>query len=128
MKRRVARVGTPASETRMQFDVCQNLWLWRRWKMPPVSMASTNFASNGSDGELEQIGSRATMQSPFGLCESVGYVWEWTSTLGGDEEAVHIAKGGCYNDPAMLIRTHVRLEAAPKDKFETIGFRCVKSA
>ena len=44
MKRRVARVGTPAIETRMQFDFCQNLWLCRRWNMPPVSMARTNLA------------------------------------------------------------------------------------
>ncbi len=45
MKRRVARVGTPAIETRMQFAVCQNLWLCRRWNMPPVSIARMNFAS-----------------------------------------------------------------------------------
>ena len=44
MKRRVARVGTPAMEIRMQLALCQNLWLWRRWNMPPVSMARMNFA------------------------------------------------------------------------------------
>src|SRR5262249_57839843 len=42
--RRVARVGTPAIEIRMQFAFCQNLWLWRRWNMPPVSMHRMNFA------------------------------------------------------------------------------------
>ena len=57
MKRRVARVGTPARETRMQFDVCQNLWLWSRWKTPPVSIARMNFAlvSNESCSTLDGI-------------------------------------------------------------------------
>ena len=44
MKRRVARVGTPAIDTRMQFEVSQNLWLCSRWKTPPVSITSTNLA------------------------------------------------------------------------------------
>ena len=28
----------------MQLAVLQNLWLFKRWNMPPVSMASTNLA------------------------------------------------------------------------------------
>jgi formylglycine-generating enzyme required for sulfatase activity len=57
-----------------------------------------------------------------------GNVWEWTNTALSDTETVHVIKGGCYNDPQSLLRSDLRLEAVPKDKFETIGFRCVKSA
>src|SRR6516225_9851293 len=42
--RRVALVGTPAIEIRMHPAFCQNLWLWRRWNMPPVSMHRMNLA------------------------------------------------------------------------------------
>ena len=44
MKRRVARVGTPDISIRMQFALFQNLWLFRRWNIPPVSIARTNLA------------------------------------------------------------------------------------
>jgi formylglycine-generating enzyme required for sulfatase activity len=57
-----------------------------------------------------------------------GNVWEWTTTAETDGETVHVIKGGCYNDPQDLLRSDIRLEATPKDKFENIGFRCVKSA
>ena len=59
----------------------------------------------------------------------------WPATSGSgppppstDGETVHVIKGGCYNDPAELLRGDGHLLAAPKDKFETIGFRCVKPA
>ena len=56
MKRRVARVGTPAMETRMQSEVCQNLWLWRRWNTPPVSMARMNLASVSKESSSTLLG------------------------------------------------------------------------
>jgi formylglycine-generating enzyme required for sulfatase activity len=57
-----------------------------------------------------------------------GNVWEWTATALEDGEPVHAVKGGCFCDPGSLLRGDVRLLASPKDKYETIGFRCVKSA
>jgi formylglycine-generating enzyme required for sulfatase activity len=57
-----------------------------------------------------------------------GNVWEWTVSSVTDSETVNIIKGGCFNDPSDLLRGDIRLEAPPKDKFENIGFRCVKSA
>jgi formylglycine-generating enzyme required for sulfatase activity len=57
-----------------------------------------------------------------------GNVWEWTATTVEDVETLQVVKGGCYSDPGEILRSDGRLEAGPKDKFENIGFRCVKTA
>jgi len=66
--------------------------------------------------------------SACGALDLAGNAWEWTGTAVDDGETLHIVKGGCYSDPGELLRIDLRLEAGAKDKFENIGFRCVKSA
>ncbi len=78
-------------------------------------------------GGTEAVNKHPDAASPYGVQEMAGNVWEWTSTVIEDGEPVHVVKGGCYNDPASLVRSDAQLLAAPKDKYETIGFRCVKS-
>ena len=79
-----------------------------------------------TEGATDPVAAHPENKSPFGAMDLAGNVWEWTATTIEDGETYHVVKGGCYNDPPTLIRADVRLEAGPKDKFETIGFRCVK--
>jgi len=86
------------------------------------------FAGDALEGQTSPVQAHPLGMSPYGVGEMAGNVWEWTNTSLTDSETVNVIKGGCYNDPAELLRSDFRLEAVPKDKFETIGFRCVKSA
>jgi len=56
MNRRVARVGTPPMETRMQLADFQNLWFWSRWNIPPVSIASTKEAFVSKESCSTELG------------------------------------------------------------------------
>ncbi len=86
------------------------------------------FGRDAAEGNTDPVNAHPKSPSPYGVCEMAGNVWEWTLTSETDTETVHVIKGGCYNDPSALLRTDMRLEALPKDKYENIGFRCVKSA
>lgn len=84
------------------------------------------FGRDPLEGGTDPVSRHPAGQSPFGVCDLAGNVWEWTETTLMDDEAVHVLKGGCYNDTPEFLRGDVRLDAPPKDKFENIGFRCVK--
>ena len=65
--------------------------------------------------------------SPCGALDLLGNAWEWTSSTIAEGEGLQVVKGGCYSDPVTVLRADLRLEAGAKDKFENIGFRCVKN-
>ncbi len=79
-------------------------------------------------GGTDPVTAHPETASPYGVLDMAGNVWEWTTTTAVDGgETVNLIKGGCYNDPASLLRADIHLGQIPKDKFENIGFRCVKS-
>lgn len=98
------------------------------WGDEPVSDSRACFGRDPAEGSTDPVNTRPEGQSPYGVQDLLGNAWEWTATTDSDPETVHIIKGGCYNDQADFLNGVLRLAAVPKDKFETIGFRCVKSA
>ena len=98
------------------------------WGEDDASDARACFGRDPVEGGTAPVATHEEGESPYGVGDMAGNVWEWTATTDNDPEVVHIIKGGCYNDPPPFLEATVRLAAIPKDKFETIGFRCVKSA
>lgn len=57
----------------------------------------------------------------FGLYDTVGNVWEWTSSTGNKKAAV--VRGGAWNFAPSLARASTRLVLAPDFRANYIGFR-----
>ena len=60
--------------------------------------------------------------------DMVGNVWEWTDTWDKQEPEMKVICGGSWCDPVEFLRLDSHLATNPKDKFDNIGFRCVRPA
>jgi sulfatase modifying factor 1 len=99
------------------------------WGNDPPENGMACYGRDPVEGGTDPVTAHPKNVSPFGAVELAGNVWEWTATtvdVAEGTEGFQVVKGGCYNDPPELLRADARLDAGPKDKFETIGFRCIK--
>lgn len=69
----------------------------------------------------------------FGLFDTSGNVWEWTSTASevrstysGEKQIKRVARGGTFNVSANLITSFSRLSLYAKNCLFNVGFRCAK--
>jgi formylglycine-generating enzyme required for sulfatase activity len=81
----------------------------------------------GADGVAE-VGLSEENASEYGARDMVGNVWEWTDTWDKQDPEMKIICGGSWVDPVEFLRLDQHLATNPKDKFDNIGFRCVKPA
>ena len=92
-----------------------------------------NYAWYGGDYDLghHPVGEKKPNQ--FGLFDTSGNVWEWTSTkaterskFSGEILDKRIAMGGAFNVSANLITSNSRLSLYAKSRLFNVGFRCAK--
>jgi len=97
------------------------------WGNDPPGSSDATYGLDPVEGAPAPVGQSLRNVSPFGVRDMVGNVWEWTTAPFAKDSKFKAVRGGSYNDSADYLRTDYRLDAHPKDKFEAIGFRCVKN-
>lgn len=70
-----------------------------------------------------KVGTHPKGQSPYGVMDMSGNVWEWTSTY---DDRYAILKGGSFFEEGWTAKTTSRLRSIPNDSKDYAGFRCVK--
>jgi serine/threonine-protein kinase len=89
---------------------------------------NANFGHMDEKDMVCPVDRHAENRSVFGACDLAGNVWEWTKDWDMIEIDMKIICGGSWADPAPFLRCDRRLYANPKDKYDNIGFRCVRPA
>lgn len=91
------------------------------------------YAWYGGDYDLGHHPVGEKKPNSFGLFDTSGNVWEWTSTkdmerskFSGEILDKRIAMGGAFNVSANLITLDSRLSLYAKSRLFNVGFRCAK--
>ena len=91
------------------------------------------YAWYGGDYDLGHHPVGKKKPNSFGLFDTSGNVWEWTSTkdakmskYSGETLDKRIAMGGAFNVSANLITPSSRLSLYAKSRLFNVGFRCAK--
>lgn len=84
-----------------------------------------NTSESGISGTTP-VGMYPSGQSPAGVWDMGGNVWEWTASRVGERE-VYALRGGSWNPNQELARVAERLRYLPGYSYDHIGFRVVGS-
>jgi formylglycine-generating enzyme len=92
-----------------------------------------NFAWYGGDYDLGHHPVGVKKPNNYGLFDTSGNVWEWTSTkdkkvskYSGEIIDKRIVMGGAFNVSANLITTTSSMSLYAKSRLFNVGFRCAK--
>ncbi len=109
-------------------------WEWaarggdRAWGYPwgngrPAAKAC--WSAGGTRASTCPVGSFPDGDTPGGIHDLAGNVWEWTAGTG--DEGSRVQKGGGWPaTAASALRVTARLTDDPTHRFQTVGFRCVR--
>ncbi len=109
-------------------------------KYPWGNTYKTGAANDENAGRkgTSPVGEYPAGKSPFGCLDMAGNVWEWTKTrfhlypgstekLSEEEKQSFVAKGGCFMDDKLFLRSSFRELVEPTSAYATratLGFRC----
>jgi formylglycine-generating enzyme required for sulfatase activity len=97
------------------------------WGDEFVAENACHAKEDGTDG-VEVVGTHPANVSEFGVKDMVGNVWQWTESPDPGDPEQRVICGGSWCDPPKFLRCDEHLSAYPKDKYDNIGFRCVRLA
>jgi len=108
------------------------------WGDSPPDCTKANFS--GCVGDTDRVGQRPAGQSPYGISDMAGNVWEWTADwyeadyysrspdqdpAGPDSGQLKVMRGGCWVSGANSLRATCRKADLPSLWAPNVGFRCV---
>lgn len=83
-----------------------------------------NTSESGTDG-TRPVDAHPGGASPFGVVDTAGNVWEWTSTLYEEGEEWRVLKGGGWDYKGIKdARCSYRVYFRPAFRNSAVGFRC----
>jgi formylglycine-generating enzyme required for sulfatase activity len=97
---------------------------------------------SGCKGDTTPVGSYESGQSPYGIYDLAGNVWEWTADwysetyyqnsptenpLGPDTGQYRVLRGGAWNNSDYYVRSSDRGNNSPVIIDNFVGFRCARS-
>lgn len=83
----------------------------------------TKESTDDGNTLIAPVGSCEKGNSPYGVADMAGNVWEWTSTY---EDRYSVLKGGSFFEDRSSATVHINLLSIPDDVKDYVGFRCVK--
>ena len=108
------------------------------WGDSPPDCSKANFS--GCVGDTDRVGRRPAGQSPYGVFDMAGNVWEWTTDwydagyyraspsqdpAGPTRGTLKVMRGGCWDSGASSLRTTCRKPELPNSWAPNVGLRCV---
>jgi len=92
--------------------------------------------------DTSPVGSYESGQSPYGIYDLAGNVWEWTADwysetyyktsptenpLGPESGTYRVLRGGSWYSNVNYARSSIRNWVTPVDSYDYVGFRCARS-
>jgi formylglycine-generating enzyme required for sulfatase activity len=86
------------------------------------------FGQPEESEHIDPVGQHPDAASEWGVQDMCGFVWEWTDSPDPSDSEQKVVCGGSWCDPESFLRCDEHLAAYPKDKYDNIGFRCIRLA